>query len=82
MKDIDKMTRAQAEHAIVAGADPRLFEAHKNYHVRSKALRKQGKLVACEPWMMADLAKRIRPNHVERLDLFFKSLAKLFSFKA
>lgn len=82
MKNVNEMTRAQAERAIAAGANPELFEGHKNYHVRYKALRKQGKLAGGNPTLMADLAKRVRPNHTARLDEFFKTLGKLFSMKA
>jgi hypothetical protein len=82
MKNVNDMTRAQAERAIAQGANPELFEGHKNYHVRYKALRKQGKLAGGNPDLMLDLAKRVRPNHTARLDAFFASLAKVFALKA
>ena len=36
------VTRARAERALAAGADPQQFANHPNYHVRRKAWRKAG----------------------------------------
>jgi hypothetical protein len=36
------LTRAQAEKALTAGANPENFVKHPNYHVRAKAWRKSG----------------------------------------
>lgn len=38
-----KYTRAQAEKALSAGADPEQFTKHANYHVRAKAWVKMGR---------------------------------------
>jgi len=43
VKSEKKYTRAQAEKALTAGADPTLFEKHSNYHVRARAWVKLGR---------------------------------------
>jgi hypothetical protein len=43
------VTRAQAERALAAGADPIKFKNHPNYHVRQKAWRKDGRHLGTDP---------------------------------
>lgn len=43
IKEEKKYTRAQAEKALSAGANPEQFVKHPNYHVRRKAWTKMGK---------------------------------------
>jgi hypothetical protein len=42
VKAVKTYTRAQAERALSAGADPNNFVKHANYHVRAKAWKKLG----------------------------------------
>ena len=54
------VTRAQAERALANGADPVLFKTHPNYHVRSKAWKKDGRRLGTDPAEAARFLETIK----------------------
>jgi hypothetical protein len=70
----NEMTRAQAERAILHGANPAEFTHHANYHVRLRAWKAAGG----EGPLSMDEAKRILPGLCRRFERGFANLGTVF----